>query len=142
MCLSLPTFRLLSPPPKGGGLLGFFLCGSCAIARHVKLGDDRVVNDPVDGRRHRALEELLPLAEHHVPRHDDRATLVALRDEREEDLPLLRSLFEITQVVEEQDIEAIQLTQRTRKIEISLGREKILNELIGRNEVNGPPLLA
>ena len=102
-----------------------------------------MVHDPVDRCRggHGALEDLFSLAEHHVAGHDDRTAFVALGDQREGHVGLVGTLLQIAEVVEDQDLEAVELAECTRQIEVALGGEQILDELEGRDEENGPALL-
>ena len=60
-----------------------------------------MVHDAVDRSRrgHGALEDLLPLAEDDVARDRERAPLVALGDQREEDLRLVHVLLEVAEVI-------------------------------------------
>jgi len=77
--------RFLGP----GGAPGF-PAGGIAVALHVELEDDGVVDQAVDGGSggHRVLEDSVPGAEHEVRGDHQRPALVALREESEEDLDL------------------------------------------------------
>ena len=136
----------LRPSPLGGGLLLFchpVLSLGGAVARHVELSDHRVMHDPVDRSRrgHRALEDLLPLAEHQVARHDQRAALIALGDQREEHLGLVRSVLQVSEVVKDENLEVVELAQHPRQVEVSLRGQQVLDELVGRGEVHRVALL-
>src|SRR5437870_6632127 len=87
------------------GLLGLFQ----AITRNVQFQNHAVVHQPVDGRRrgHRIFENGFPLRERQVARDQDAATLVTLRQEREQYLHLLSALLHIADVVDEESLETV-----------------------------------
>src|SRR5207302_8225479 len=111
---SLPFLRLPWPWSVGRfvyvgltpllGLLGLLR----AVARQVQLDDHAVVDEPVDRRRgrHRILEDRLPARERQVARQQHAATLVTLRQQREQYLHLLSALLHIAQVVHDQGLVA------------------------------------
>ena len=66
------------------------------------------------GGRHGVLEDPVPLAEDEVARDQQRAALVALGEQREEDLGLLGALLDVAEVVEDQELEEIELAQEAR----------------------------
>src|SRR5207244_8040096 len=102
---SLPFLRLPCPWSVGRfvrvgltpllGLLGLLR----AVARQVQLDDHAVVDQPVDRRRgrHRILEDRLPARKRQVARKQHAATLVTLRQQREQYLHLLSALLHISQ---------------------------------------------
>lgn len=101
------------------------------------------MDEAVDGRRrrHRVLEDAVPLAEDQVARDEHRPALVALRHQGEEHLDLLGGLLHVADVVEDEQVEMIELAQCTRQFKLALGREEVLHEAEGRREEDAPPLL-
>ena len=97
-----------------------------------------MVHEAVDRRRrrHGILEDAVPLAEYQVGRDEHRAPFIALRHEREEHLRLVTGLADIADVVENDEFEEVELAQRARQVEVALGGEELLDELIGGYEVN------
>ena len=83
---------------------------SGAVAGDVEFQDDRVVDHPVDGRGcgHWVGEDVLPLGEDQVGRDAQGPAFVALGDEREEHLRLLRTLGQVSQVVQQQEVVVVE----------------------------------
>ena len=79
-------------------------------AGNVELQDDGVVDQPVDrgGGRHRILEDALPVAEHQVAGDQHRASFIALGNQGEEDLRLFGALFDVANIIEDQELERIE----------------------------------
>ena len=73
-----------------------------------------MVHGPVYGRcgRHGVYEHLLPLTEHQVRGDPQRSTLLAFRYQGEQHLRLLCPLRQISQVVDHQQVEVVELPER------------------------------
>ena len=114
---------------------------SCALAASREFEDDRVVNEAVDGRSggHGVLEDPVPVAEDEVAGDEDGAAFVALRHQREEDLDLVSALLDVANVVEDQQLEGVEPSERTGQVEVSLGREQFLDQAEGWREEDGVP---
>ena len=65
------------------------------------------------------------------------SALVALGDQCEEDFGFLGALLDVAEVVEDDEVEAIELPKGPRQREVALGGEQLLDELVGRREVDG-----
>ena len=100
--LFLPVHLLILPP-----LLGH----SGPVAGDVEFQDDRVMDHPVDGGRggHGVGEDVLPLGEDQVGGDAQGPALVAFCDEGEEQLRLLGPLGQVAQVVQQQEVVAVEL---------------------------------
>ena len=87
-------------------------------------------------RRHRVLEDPAPLAEDEVARDHDAAPLVALREQREEDLGLVRRLLHVAEVVEDDDLVGVVPAQGTGQCEVALGGEELLDDGVRGREAH------
>ena len=74
-----------------------------------------------------------------VARDEDGAAFVALRHQREEDLDLVSALLDVANVVEDQQLEGVEPSERTGQVEVSLGREQFLDQAEGWREEDGVP---
>ena len=94
------------------------------------------MDQPVDGshRRHRILEDLVPLAEDQIRGDDHRLFLVAFGEEGEEDLHLLARLLDVTEIVQNHGIESLQLGERGWQLQIAFRGEQLGHQLEGRRE--------
>jgi hypothetical protein len=74
------------------------------------------MDDAVDGGSggHGVFEDLVPLAEDEIAGDVHGAALVALGHEREEDFDLFSALLHVAEVVEDDDVEGIEASQRAR----------------------------
>jgi hypothetical protein len=104
-----------------------------------ELEDDGVVDQAVDGSGcgHGVAEDSIPLAEDKVAGEREASALVALGNQREEDFGFLRALLDVAEVVEDNEVEAVELSQGTRQSQVALGGEQLLYDLVGRSEVDG-----
>ena len=68
------------------------------------------MHEPINrgGGGHRILENLLPLTEDEVARDDHRAAFIALGHESEEDLDLIGCLLDVSDVIEDQELEDVE----------------------------------
>ena len=127
-CLSSAGFGAAAPcfvPGLSGGVFSRFLPSFFhSLARAVELQDDGVMHQPVDGRhrRHRILEDLVPLAEHQIRADEQTPPLVALGSQREEHLHLFPALLHVADVVEDEHIVAVELFEFVLQPQVSLGR--------------------
>src|SRR3954463_16600847 len=82
-----------------------------AVALAVHLENLRVVGQAVEeGRRHPlALEDLTPLAERQVARHQDAAPLVAVAEHPEQKLHAAAAHRDVAQLVADQPVRPIEL---------------------------------
>ncbi len=97
-----------------------------------------MVDEAIDGRlrRHGVLEDPIPLAEDEVAGDHDRAPLVALGEEREEDLDLVGGLLDVADVVEDEALVRVETAERARQSEVALRCEKLLDEAESRREAD------
>lgn len=95
-----------------------------------------MVDQPVDRRDgHRWVgENLVPFAEGLIAGGDQATTLVALGDEFEQDVGLGLVLAHIAEVVEHEDVEAVEFGQGSGQREIAPRRLKLLHEIGGPAE--------
>jgi hypothetical protein len=102
-----------------------------AKAGDIEFQQHRVMHQAVDrcGRRHLIAKNAIPLREDQIARDADRAALISLGEEREEDFGLLRTLLDVPHIVEEQHGELIELPQGARQLEIALRRQQLLTRL-------------
>jgi hypothetical protein len=91
--------------------------GASAVAVDVDLEDGGMVDEPVDGGQgHGGIWEDRPsFAERLVGGDEDGATLVTGADQLEQDRGLGLDLADVREVVEDQEIEAIDRAQLTRR---------------------------
>ena len=101
------------------------LSRASAVAGHVKLQDDGVVDHPVNrrGGGHGVGEDALPLREDQIGGDAQRSPFVAFGDEGEKDLGLLGTLGQVAQIVQEQEVEVVQFAQLPGQSQFSLGGE-------------------
>ncbi len=139
--LFLPNCRQLVLPVHllSRSSLTALLCCISPVAGDVKLQDDGVVHDPVDGRGggHGVGEDAFPPGEDQVGRDAQRPPLVAFGDQGEEDLGLFVALGQVAQVVQEQEVEVVQLAQLSGQVEVALGGQQVLHQAVGRCEEDG-----
>ena len=92
-----------------------------------------MVHQAVDrgGRGHLVPEDPVPLAEDQVARHHHRAALVALGEQREQHLGLVRALLDVAEVVEQDYLEEVELAQRAGQVEIPFRAEQFLDQPVG-----------
>src|SRR5688572_24838733 len=95
-------------------LLGHFT----PVAVDVELEHDRVVDQAIDGSgcRHLVLEDAVPPAEHQVARDHHRPALIALGEQREQYLGVLRALADVAEVVEDQQLVVVELSKQSREV--------------------------
>ncbi len=94
------------------------------------------MDDAVDrgGGGHRILEDPVPLAEHEVAGDDHGATLVALGEKREQGLHLVAVLLDVSEVVTNDGVEAVEDGELGFEAKVALGGEQTLNERERRGE--------
>jgi hypothetical protein len=92
----------------------FGLVGALALA--TEFEDGGMVDQAVDGRgsRHGIFEDSIPLSEGEIAGDEKGAALVAFRHECEENLDFLGALLDVSDVVEDQQLEGIESLKRTR----------------------------
>src|SRR5271155_6078584 len=138
--VSPPRLSLLRWRFRYRGAVCWWIAGARAgagtIAGSVELQDGGVVDQAVDGRRggHRLLEDALPFAKDQIAGDHHGAALIPLRDEREQHFGLLGALFDVADVVQNQQLGGIEPTQQARQRKITLGGEQFLHQLIGGPE--------
>src|SRR5688572_27059389 len=83
-----------------------------------------MVHQAIDGgrRRHLIATYPIPLREYPFARNQDRASLVAFGEQREQNLGLLGALLDVAHVVEEQDRERIEFPQGAAATRDSVSR--------------------
>ena len=102
-----------------------------------------MVDETVDGReRHGWIrEDLAPFAEGLVGRDQDRAPFVARADEFEEDARLGLVLGNVGEVVEDQEVEAVEPVDGGFEGELAAGNLELLDEVGGSGEEDLPAVL-
>ncbi len=98
-----------------------------------------MVDEAIDGSGggHGIFEDPVPLAEGQVAGDEQRATLVAFGHEGEEHLDLIGALLDVSDVIQNQELEGIKALQGTWQAEIAFGGEQILDEPESRREQDG-----
>ncbi len=121
---------LASGVRRGRGRLGAQLGLVGALAAPGEFEDRRVVDQAVDrsGGGHRVLEDPVPLAKYQVAGDHQGAPLVAFGHEGEEDFDLVRALLDVTDVVEDQEIEGVEALQGAWQGKVTLGGKQLLDE--------------
>jgi hypothetical protein len=127
--------------PEAGGLdLGRRRGGGAPLAQAVALAleadDVGVVDESVDerGGDHGVAEDLAPGFEAAVAGDDDRAALVAAGDEREEQVGRLAFEREVADLVDDQEVIALQAPQFVVQRVAVLGAFKPIDPLLGGGE--------
>jgi len=114
-------------------------------ALHIaaELDDQAVVDDAVDGRscRQGVLEDLAPFGEDEVGGDDDAAPLVPLGQEGEQNLHLLLALLDVAQIVEDDDLEAVEAPEFPLQLIVPLGAQQATDQLEGGGEENAEAVL-
>ena len=114
-----------------------------AIALDVHLEDRRVVDEAIDGgERHGGIgEDLAPFAEGLVGGDEDGAALVAGADQLEQDAGLGLVLGDVGEVVEDQEVEAVEPVDGGLERQFAAGDLKLLDEVGGPREEDLPSVL-
>src|SRR6266511_4219471 len=107
-----------------------FQGGSPSVALDVHLEDGRVVDEPVDhGQRHGWVgEDLAPLTERLVCGDEDGAAFVARADELEQYAGLGLILADVGEVVENQEVEAVETVDGGLEGEFAAGDLELRSE--------------
>src|SRR5512132_3018623 len=113
-----------------------FQGGSPPVALDVHLEDGRVVDEPVDhGQGHGWVgEDLAPLTERLVCGDEDGAAFVARADELEQHAGLGLILADVGEVVEDQEVEALEPVDGGLEGEFAAGDLELLDEVGGPGE--------
>ena len=117
--------------------------GAAAVALDVHLEDGGVVDEAVDGgERHGGIgEDLAPFAEGLVGGDEDGAALVAGADQLEQDAGLGLVLGDVGEVVEDQEVEAVEPVDGGFEGELAAGDLELLDEVGGAGEEDAPAVL-
>ena len=101
------------------------------------------MHEAIDHRRcrHGILEDLLPLGERQVAREHDAATLVAIRQEREQDFHFLTALLHIADIVKDHRLVLREPLEHSRQLEIPLRHKELLDEKRASPEEDPPPFV-
>src|SRR5260370_16778303 len=91
------------------------------------------------GRRHRVLEDLLPLRERQVAGHQHAPPFVPFRQQREQHLHLLPALLHVAEVVDHQRLPTGQALQQRLQRQVALGRQQVLHQQTARHAHHPPP---
>lgn len=99
------------------------LGGLETVVGHVRLQNHAVVYQTVYGcgRRHRVLEDALPLAEGQIARKQLAAPLVALRQQQEQHPHLLEAVLHVTVVVDNERLKAREPLQELGQAQLLFG---------------------
>lgn len=109
-----------------------------AIALDVELDDHRVMDESVDrgGGGHGVLEDLLPARELEIGAEQDAAPFVTFGQQGEEDFHLFAALLNVTQVVDNQRFELLELLDDSFQAEVPFGSQQFLDQHLTRREVD------
>src|SRR2546423_317815 len=116
------------------GLLRFHrLAKAVALAIHLK--NMAVVGQTVQQRRSHplTLEDLIPLAERHVGRHQNTGALIAVAEDPKQKLDTASAQRDVTELVADQQVGPLQLTQESVQ-RVLLLRLLQLADQLGRRE--------
>src|SRR3954451_7731040 len=116
---------------------------AAAVAFDVHLEDGGVVDEPVDrGERHGGVrEDLAPFSKGLVGRDQDGTTLVAGADQLEQDACFGLVLGDVGEVVEDQEVEAVEPVEGGFEGELAAGDLELLDEIGGPREEDLPAVL-
>ena len=117
--------------------------GSPSVALDVHLEDGRVMDEAVDrGERHGGIgEDLAPLAERLVGGDEHGAAFVAGADELEQDAGLGLILGDVGEIVEDQEVEAVEPVDGGLEVEFAPRDLELLDEIGGAGEQDAPSVL-
>ncbi len=96
------------------------------------------MDQSIDGGsgRHRILEDSIPLGADQIARDRNAAALIALAEEGEEHLHLVAVLLDVSDVINDDQIEGVEPPQRLLEQQVSLRHQEPLDELVGRTKQN------
>ena len=82
-----------------------------------------MVHQPVYGRGggHWILEYLVPFVEDKIAGDDQASAFIALGKEREEDFHFFPALLNITDIIQDNDVKALEFVQQGRDLQVPFG---------------------
>jgi len=117
------------------------VAASCFLGPHAphlaaELDDDAVMYHAVDGgcRGQGILKDLIPFREDQIGGDDHAAAFVPLGQKGEQHLHFLPALLDVSQVIQDDDLEAVQATQLALQFVISFGAQQPSDQLEGGDE--------
>src|ERR1700719_108887 len=107
----------------GDSFVSLCFMALCAVSLAVKFQDDRVMDQPVDcrHRRHRILEDFVPLAEHQVGADQHAASFITFGKKGKKYFHLFSALLHVAQVIEDDRLKAVEFFKCRLQCEAFLG---------------------
>ena len=95
-----------------------------------------MVNEAVDGRggSHGIFEDAFPFGERKIAGQQHTSSLIAFRQQREDNLHLLACLPDVAQIVDDHSFVAGILLDELAQLEIALGNQQFLHEHLAGDE--------
>src|SRR5215207_6330275 len=117
--------------------------GAAAITLDIHLEDGGVMDETIDrGERHGGVRKyLVPFAKWLIGGDEQRASFVAGADELEQHAGLGLVLGDIGEIIEDEEIEAVEPIDGGLEIELAAGDLELLNEVGSAGEEHPPSIL-
>jgi hypothetical protein len=117
--------------------------GAAAVAFHVHLEDDGVMDDAVDGGQRHSLiwKDFAPVAEWLIGSDQHGAPLVAASNELEQYTGFRLIVADVDDVVEDQEVIFVELSERAFERELAARDLQALDEIAGAHEQHAPSVL-
>jgi hypothetical protein len=114
---------------------GSFLC---AVTGDVlsEFNNDAVVNNAVNGGSsgQGVFEDLIPLRENEIGSDDDTAAFISFGEQGEEHLHLITGLLDVADVIEDQNLKAVEAAKLLLEKQITFRAQEIIDETEGGRE--------
>ena len=111
------------------GRLGSLERGLLAEAISLNVDDEGMMNQPVDGGHghHGIGEDVIPLTKRLISGNQEAVALVAMSNELKEDRGFRLRLFDIAEVIDNQQIKAVQFGEGDRQEQLGFSLLKLLH---------------
>src|SRR5258708_5193539 len=121
---------------RAGSTAALFLLAWHSHGFTIELQNNGVMHQTVHRchRRHRVLENLVPLRENQIAAQQYAAPLISLGQKGEEHFHLLPRLLNVSQVVQNDRLKAVQLLEQFIQAQLPLGCQRLLHHLERRRE--------
>ena len=105
-----------------------------ANAPIIKLQNHRMVNQPIHcrHRRHRILENLVPLGEDQITADHEAPALIPFSKEGEENLHLLSGLLNVAQIIKDNNGVTVEFLEHCLQLQSRFGLQELLHHLPSR----------
>ena len=106
-----------------------------------KFHDDTVVDDAVNcgSGGHGIFKDLIPLGKDQVGCDDDAAAFITFSEQSEEHLHFVARLLDIADVIEDQNVEAIEMAEFLLEEQVAFSTQEVVHETIGGGEEDTKP---